>query len=406
MSDGSLIQIYLFACTLLSLVFFLLWLIQMKKNQKLQIRYLEVKVQLQERQLSFERETQQYEQQKQQLSEHFQRLSEEIFSAKSGHLEQQNQKTLQHILQPFNNQLNSFKQEVQAIHHRESVQHGQLRQELNQLKQLNQKITQEAQQLSQALRGTNKLQGNWGEMVLESVLTRAGLQEGQQYRREVSFNSDQGRKRPDVIVYLPDNKHIIIDAKVSLTDYVNMVNADDKESYQLAAKQHTHSIKQHIKTLAEKQYPQLKQLNTPEWLVLFIPIESAFADAVRYDEQLFDYALQQKILIATPSTLLSSLQIVAQIWRYQEQNTHLSEVVSKAESIHKKLNSFLTSFERISRSLTQAQDAYRQAENQLVAGRGNLLKQVNDFKKIAPNIHNDLSSSLLEKAELERDKPK
>lgn len=401
MTAVSVLTLLSVISVLTSVLFFILWLKQLKKSQKLEIQYAQLQAQQQERAQSFERESKQFEQQKQLLTEHFRLLSQEILTEKSQHLEQQSQKSLQHIIQPFGLSLESFKKEVQEIHHRESIQQGQLRQELNQLKALNQQITEEAQQLSKALRGQNKLQGNWGELILEGVLERAGLQEGKDFRREVSFTTEDGRKRPDAIVYLPENKHIIIDAKVSLNAYIDMVNEEDEKQREMAAKQHISSISQHIKELASKEYQSINELNSPEWVVMFIPIESAFADAIRFDEKVFQQALDQRILVTTPSTLLSSLQIIRQIWRYQEQNNHLSDVVSKAENIFKKLNTFLNSFTKIKAALDQAQNTYIQAENQLVQGRGNLVKQVNDFRKIAPNIHNSLPNELVEKAELE-----
>lgn len=403
MTAASVLTLLSVISVLTSVLFFILWLKQLKKSQNLEIQYAQLQAQQQERAQSFERESKQFEQQKQQLTEHFRLLSQEILTEKSQHLEQQSQKSLQHIIQPFGLSLESFKKEVQEIHHRESIQQGQLRQELNQLKALNQQITEEAQQLSQALRGQNKLQGNWGELILEGVLEHSGLQEGKDFKREVSFTTEDGRKRPDAIVYLPENKHIIIDAKVSLNAYIDMVNAEDDNSREAAAKQHISSISQHIKALASKEYQNINELNSPEWVVMFIPIESAFADAIRFDDKVFQQALEQRILVTTPSTLLSSLQIIRQIWRYQEQNNHLSDVVGKAENIFKKLNTFLNSFTKIKSALEQAQNTYSQAENQLVLGRGNLVKQVNDFKKIAPNIHHNLPSELVEKAELEID---
>lgn len=401
MLDQSLLFFISLALAITTATFFTFWLLLLKKVHKLQMDKALLESQLQERERSFERESIQFELQKQQLSEHFNLLSQEILSVKAKQLEQHSQNSLQQVINPFSQSLENFKQEVQKIHHRETLQQGILQQELKQLKALNQQITTEAQQLSSALRGQNKLQGNWGELILESVLEQAGLEEGKNFTREQSFSTEDGRKRPDVIVYLPDNKHIIVDAKVSLTAYVDMVNSGDEESRTHSAKQHIASIKQHIKNLSSKEYEKISQLNAPEWIILFIPIESAFADAVRMDESLYQLALNERILVATPSTLLSCLQIIRQLWRYQEQNIHLQDIAGKVEGIYKKLNTFLISFHKIEKALKSANEAYTQAENQLVQGRGNLIKQVNDFKKLAPTINYDLPSEFTDKADLE-----
>lgn len=391
----------LLSLSLAGIFFFILWILLLNKTYRLQVHKAQLESQLHERERSFERESIQFDLQKQQLSEHFRLLSQEILSVRTQQLEQHSQNSLQQVISPFSQSLENFKQEVQKIHHRETLQQGILQQELKQLKALNQQITTEAQQLSSALRGQNKLQGNWGELILESVLEQAGLEEGKNFTREQSFNTEDGRKRPDVIVYLPDNKHIIVDAKVSLTAYVDMVNSGDEESRTHSAKQHIASIKQHIKTLASKEYSKINQLNAPEWVILFIPIESAFADAVRMDESLYQLALNERILVATPSTLLSCLQIIRQLWRYQEQNVHLQDIAGKVEGIYKKLNTFLINFHKIEKALKSANEAYTQAESQLVQGRGNLIKQVNDFKKLAPAINYDLPREFTDKADLE-----
>lgn len=306
-------------------------------------------------------------------------------------------------MNPFQQALESFKKEVHEIHNRETQQQGELRQELSQLKELNQKITTEAHHLATALRGQKKTQGNWGELILENVLERSGLQIGKDFKREVSISTDEGRLRPDVIIYLPQNKHLIIDSKVSLNAYSNYINAEDEDQQKLAITEHVKAVSDRINELASKEYFKIKEFNSPEIIFMFIPIESAFVEALKADESIFQKALEKNILVATPTTLLTSLNIVRQLWRFEEQNKHTAMLVSKADDVFQKMRTFLDSFKDIKKHLEKATESYQKSENQLVNGRGNLIKQVNEFKILAPTIQNNLPLDLVEKANLELD---
>lgn len=369
----------------------------------LQNNHTALKTLLSERDASHQRELSQFEQQKQLLVDQFKALSNDILEAKAQSLQESSKSTLNTVLAPFQQSMEAFKKEVQDIHHRETTAQGELKKELASLKLLNQQITQEAHELSTALRGQKKLQGNWGELVLENVLDRAGLQQGKDYDREVSFTTDDGKFRPDAIVYLPQNKHLVIDAKVSLNAYSRYVNAEQEGERLLALKEHVQAISSRIKELSAKDYFNLPGLNSPDMVFMFIPIESAFVEALKADETLFMQAIENNILVATPTTLLTSLNIVRQLWRYEDQNKHTAALASKAESVFKKLNTFLASFEKVKRGLDSAQSAYQAAENQLISGKGNLVKQVSDFRQLAPAIRSELPEYFVEKAELEVD---
>ena len=366
-------------------------------------QYAALTAQQQERAASHAREVESFEKQKASLSEHFKALSNEILEAKAKALQDNSKLTLSAVLSPFQQSIDSFKKEVQEIHHRETTQQGEIKKELDHLKELNQKITMEAHELSTALRGQKKLQGNWGELVLENVLDRSGLQLGKDYQREVSITGEEGRQRPDAIVYLPQDKHLIIDAKVSLNAYVRFVNAEDEIERAAALKEHVQAVGSRIKELADREYYRLPGLNAPDMVFMFVPIESAFVEALKADEQLFQRAIENNVLVATPTTLLTSLNIVRQLWRFEDQNKHTAALASKAESVFNKLNSFLASFTKIKNSIESAADAYNKAEGQLVSGKGNLVKQVSDFKKLAPAIRAELPGNFVEKAELEID---
>jgi DNA recombination protein RmuC len=365
--------------------------------------HADLKISLEERDKGHAHQLAQFEEQKKALSEQFKLLANDILETKVASLQESNKLSLTAVMSPFQQSMDVFKREVQEIHHRETTQQGELKKELESLKELNQKITTEAHELSTALRGQKKLQGNWGELILENVLDRSGLVMGKDFKREVSITTEDGRQRPDVVVYLPQNKHLIIDAKVSLNAYTSYVNSTDDAERAQALSEHVKAIGQRITELADRDYYKLPGLNSPEIVFMFIPIESAFVEALKADETLFQKAIERNVLVATPTTLLTSLNIVRQLWRYEDQNKHTALLANKAENVFKKLNTFLDSFEGIKKGLEKANDAYTKAENQLISGKGNLVKQVGDFKNLAPAIKAELPSYFTDKATLEID---
>ena len=338
---------------------------------------------------------------REQLKLEFEQLATQIFDARGQALNQSSQQSLEAMLKPFREQIDGFRQKVEDIHHKDAQQQASLQQQLLQLKELNQQITQEAHELSSALRGQKKAQGNWGELILENVLERAGLQIGIDFAREVSFTTSEGRQRPDAIVYLPQNKHLIIDAKVSLNAYLRYVNADDDLQQAQALGEHVAAFSARVKELAERDYAALPGVNAPDMVVMFVPIESAFADAVRADEGILLRAIERNILIATPSTLLASLTIVRQLWRFEEQSRSTAELAERASKVYDKLRIFLGSMDGIGSSLERAQEAYRRACDQLVNGRGNLVKQASDFQQLGVAVKTEISEQWQDRARLE-----
>ncbi|QEY58510.1 DNA recombination protein RmuC [Pseudomonas sp. C27(2019)] len=338
---------------------------------------------------------------REQLKLEFEQLATQIFEARGQSLTQSSQQSLEAMLKPFREQIDGFRQKVEDIHHKDAQQQASLQQQLLQLKELNQQITHEAHELSSALRGQKKAQGNWGELILENVLERAGLQLGKDFAREVSFSTSEGRKRPDAIVYLPQNKHLIIDAKVSLNAYLRYVNADDEALRAQALNEHVSAFSARVSELAERDYAALPGLNSPDMVFMFVPIESAFADAMRADDGLLQRAIEQNILIATPSTLLASLTIVRQLWRFEEQSRSTAELAERAAKVYDKLRIFLGSMDGIGNSLDRAQEAYRKACDQLVNGRGNLLKQASDFQQLGVAVKTEIDEQWQDRARLE-----
>jgi len=299
--------------------------------------------------------------------------------------------------------MKGFREKVEQIHLRETEQRVQLRTELQNLQQLNHAITEQAEKLTTALQGQKKVQGNWGELMLENVLDNAGLRAGVDYKREVSFTGEAGRQRPDVIVYLPGDKHLIIDAKTSLAAYTRYVNAVEEAERKQALREHARAVADRIRELAERRYDRLPGLNSPEIVIMFIPVESAYVEALKADETLYQRALEQNVLVATPTTLLTSLNIVRQLWRFEDQNKHTAELADRAERFYNKLNSFLTSMQEVGKKLDGAQSSYQRAFAQLYSGRGNLIKQAAEFKELGVAVQKELPAELVDKARLELD---
>ncbi|NLY58683.1 MAG: DNA recombination protein RmuC [Gammaproteobacteria bacterium] len=373
-----------------------------QRHEELRVEHSTLQSTLQHRQQHFDEQQQLLRESREQLKLEFEQLAGRIFEAKGQTFTQTSQQSLDALLKPFREQIDQFRSKVEDIHHKDTQQQAALTQELLQLKQLNQQITREAHDLSTALRGQKKTQGNWGELILENVLERSGLRAGIDFKREVSLLASDGqRQRPDVLVYLPQDKHLIIDAKVSLNAYTRYINSEDETERQLALAEHVQAFSQRIRELSDRNYFDLPSLNAPEMVFMFVPIESAFVEALKADESLFQKAIEQNVLVATPTTLLTSLNIVRQLWRFEDQNRHTAELAERAGRIHDKLRTFLGSMDSIGSSLERATEAWQRACSQLVSGRGNLVKQINDFKELGVSVKSELGEHWTERAELE-----
>ena len=337
------------------------------------------------------------------LKQEFQNIANRIFEEKQQVFTRQSAEGLNTVFDSFRKQMFEFKSKVEDIHLKDTEQQAILKTELAQLKELNRQMTEEAHGLATALKGSAKMQGNWGELVLENVLDRSGLRLDVDYRREVSFDTEAGRQRPDVVVYLPDDKHLVIDSKVSMNAYTRFVNAVEEGERIQALKEHVAAIGSRIKELADRNYFQIEGLNSPEMVFMFIPIESAFVEALKADEGLFAKAIEQNVLVATPTTLLTSLNIVRQLWRFEEQNENTAELARRAARIYKKLNTFLGEMDKLGRTLDSAKAGYTQAMKQLYSGKDNLIKQASEFEKLGVSVQNSLPEHLVRKARMELD---
>jgi DNA recombination protein RmuC len=371
--------------------------------QQLQSEHSALKTRREEQERHFQQQMEQLEASREQLKKEFEQLASEILERKGKAFTEMSQQSLNHLLNPIQSEMKGFREKVEHIHLRETEQRVQLRTELQNLQQLNRAITEQAEKLTTALQGQKKVQGNWGELMLENVLDNAGLRAGVDYRREVSFNGEDGRQRPDAIVYLPGDKHLIIDAKTSLAAYTRYVNAEQDSERQQALREHARAVADRIKELAERRYDRLPGLNSPEIVIMFIPVESAYVEALKADETLYQRALEQNVLVATPTTLLTSLNIVRQLWRFEDQSKHTAELADRAERFYNKLNSFLTSMQDVGKKLDGARISYERAFAQLYSGRGNLIKQAAEFKELGVSVQKELPTELVDKAKLELD---
>ncbi len=335
------------------------------------------------------------------LKKEFEQLAQQTLKATQQEFSQHSRQGLEDFLKPFRQQVADFRSKVETIHSDDLKQREALRSELKQLQALNVQITREAHELSTALKGQKKTQGNWGELILENVLDRSGLRRDQDYRREVSFSTAEGRKRPDVIVYLPQQRHLVIDAKVSLNAYTRYINADNEIERAQALKEHVQALTQRIQELSSKNYFELPGLSSPEMVFMFVPIESAFVEAIKADEGLFQMAIEQHILVTTPTTLLTSLNIVRQLWRFEDQNKHAARLADQAAKVYNQLRLFLESMEALGEQLERSRKSYEMAMNQFVSGRGNLVKRVEDFRKLCVAVKKEMPAKVVDKAGLE-----
>lgn len=375
----------------------------LKKFYQAQTEINTLQVKQRKEQQYTEEKLHQLELNKAQLKKDFESLAQQILKSTQQEFSTQSKDGLELFLAPFRQQITDFKHKVETIHSNDLKQREALKSELKHLQDLNRQMTDEAHQLTNALKGQKKMQGNWGELVLENVLDRSGLQLDKDYRREVSFTTDQGKKRPDVIVYLPQNKHLIIDAKVSLNAYTRYVNAQNDLEKSQAIKDHVQAISDRIKELSDKNYFDLPGLESPEMVFMFIPIESAFVEAVRSDESLFQLAIQQQVLVTTPTTLLTSLNIIRQLWRFEDQNKHTAKLADQAAKVYNQLRLFLESMESLGVQLDKFRLTYDTAMRQFVSGKGNLVKRVEDFQKLGVSVKKELPRELVEKAKMELD---
>ncbi|AXS85388.1 DNA recombination protein RmuC [Marinobacter metalliresistant] len=337
------------------------------------------------------------------LKQEFENLANKIFEQKSERFSQQTRTSLDTLLNPFRDQLQDFRKRVEDVYTTETRDRQALRSEIKSLQDLNRQITEEASNLTRALKGDKKIQGNWGELILERVLEKSGLRKGVEYDTQGSYrDGDNQLYRPDVIVHLPDRRNLIVDSKVSLLAYQRWVTEEeDSGAGDEALKQHIDAVRNHIQTLSEKDYSQLHGLHSPDFVLLFMPIEPAFVAAFQQDENLFAEAFERKIIVVTPTTLLATLRTIENIWRYERQSQNARRIAERAGAVYDKLRVFVEAMERLGSQLHTAQGTYDSAMNNLTRGRGNLISQANRFVELGVRVKKELPKAIMDQAEVD-----
>jgi DNA recombination protein RmuC len=347
-----------------------------------QEKMAEQKVEVEQIRLQFQRE--------------FENMAEKLLKEKSREFIDVNRNNLDQILNPLKENLKAFEDKVEKVYNMEAAERNTLKGVITQLMDLNKQISDEAQNLTRALKGDNKKQGNWGEVILERVLERSGLVRDQEYRIQAAMQATDGtRYQPDVIIDLPDDKHLIIDSKVSLIAYEKLVNADNEDDRKLFAKAHVESIRGHVSGLSAKKYHDLYKINSPDFVLLFVPIESSFSIAVQLDSELFNYAWDKKVVIVSPSTLLATLRTIASMWKQERQNRNVLEIARLSGDMYDKFVGFLGDMDSIGRNINQTQTAYNSAINKLSDGRGNLTTTAEKIKKLGAKADKQIDSKFL-----------
>lgn len=334
---------------------------------------------------------------KKELMIEFENLAGKILKQNTEEFSNTNKEKLDTILKPFRENLEAFKQKVEATHKEELEARGSLKQELKQLMELNSKMSEEANNLTRALKGESKTQGNWGEVILERILERSGLTKGREYEIQTSVTTEEGRRlQPDVVIHLPDEKYMIIDAKVTLTAYERYVSAQEEEEADEALKMHLTSIRSHVKGLSEKNYQQLHGAQSPDFVLLFVPIEPAFGLALQHDADLYNEAFDKNIVIVSPSTLLATLATINSVWKQEYQNKNAIEIAERGGKLYDKFVGFLDSMENIGQRIRQSQESYDEAMLRLSSGSGNLIGQAEKIRKLGAKASKKIPESLFE----------
>ncbi len=336
------------------------------------------------------------------LKVEFENLAGKILDEKSQKFTEQNRTNLDEILKPFNEKIKDFEKKVGDAYDKEMRDKISLREEVKKLYELNARISEEAHNLTKALKGDTKRQGNWGELILEKVLERSGLVKDREYRTQVvTRNIDGETIKPDVVVFLPDNKHLVIDSKVSLTAYEQMASAEEADVRERLLKEHVNSVKNHVKLLSDKNYYTSQEFSTPDFVLLFMPMESAFSAAIQSDNDLFNYAWERRTVIVSPTTLLATLKTVASLWKIESQNRYALEIANQAGALYDKFEGFVKDLLEIGKKMDDSKRSYEEAMKKISTGTGNLVKRVENLKTLGAKANKSLPQSLLDRAEEE-----
>ncbi|MFA5327296.1 MAG: DNA recombination protein RmuC [Prolixibacteraceae bacterium] len=332
----------------------------------------------------------------QKFTSEFENIASKILKQNTLEFSEANQKSITELILPLKEKIQLFEKKVEDTYEKGLKDQTDLKAELKKLHDLNLKISDEANNLTKALKGDVKKQGNWGEVILERILERSGLTEGREYEKQENVLSETGQRfQPDVVIHLPDQKHIVIDSKVSLIAYERFVNTENEKERLAFVKEHLQSMRSHIKILSEKHYQNSPGFNSPDFVLLFVPIESSFSIAVQEDQELFSYAWDNKVVIVSPSTLLATLRTIASIWQQENQTRNALEIARQSGALYDKFVGFIADMEAIGKSLESTRKTYDQATNKLYSGSGNLVKRAENIRKLGAKTTRELPKEKL-----------
>lgn len=321
----------------------------------------------------------------------FENIAAKILKQNTVEFSAANQKSITELILPLKEKIQLFEKKVEDTYEKGLKDQTDLKAELKKLHDLNLKISDEANNLTKALKGDVKKQGNWGEVILERILERSGLTEGREYEKQENILLENGQRiQPDVVIHLPDQKHIVVDSKVSLVAYERLVNAEKETDRQTFLKEHLQSVRNHIRILSEKHYQNSPGFNSPDFVLLFVPIESSFSIAVQEDQELFSYAWDNKVVIVSPSTLLATLRTIASIWQQENQTRNALEIARQSGALYDKFVAFIADMDAIGKSLDSTRKTYDQATNKLYTGTGNLVKRAENIRKLGAKASKEL----------------
>ena len=334
------------------------------------------------------------------FTKEFENLANKILDEKSNKFTEQNKKNIKDILNPLQEKIQTFEKKVEDTQKESISMHSALKEQLLGLKELNAQMSKETLNLTKALKGDSKTQGNWGELVLERVLEKSGLEKDREYFVQQSFTNDEGKRiMPDVVIHLPDNKKMVVDSKVSLTAYEQYVNSEDDIEKERFVKEHVNSLKRHVEQLSEKKYEDIYKIESPDFVLLFVPIEPAFAVALNEDNTLYNKAFERNIVIVTPTTLLATLRTIDTMWNNEKQQRNALEIARQAGALYDKFHGLLADLVNIGKKIDGTKADYAAAMNKLVEGRGNLITSVEKLKKMGAKAKKALPEKILERAQ-------
>ncbi len=332
----------------------------------------------------------------------FKNLANDIFEEKSKKFTDQNKSNIFDLLKPLGEKIVEFEKRVEETHKDTITRNSALREQLENLQRLNVQMTREAENLTRALKGDSKTQGAWGEFILESILEKSGLEKDREYFVQESFTTSEGRLRPDVIIRLPENRQVIIDSKVSLTAYNNFVNSNSEEEKVIALKAHLLSIRQHMKGLGDKNYQNISEANL-DFIIMFIPIEPAYILAIQSDRNLYEEALEKRIVFVSPTLLIPSLQLIKNVWRQEYQNRHVLDIANKAGDLYDKFVGFTEDLIMLGKHLDTSKKFYEESMKKISVGSGNIVRRVEEMKKLGAKASKSIDAKLLSRSEDQAD---